>query len=87
MADDNARAHVGFYLVDDGLPDLEEAVRVRFSFLEKLWRIGRRYPLFHYLGAIVLITASLVGFYWPKPMPTARTDGCWERLASCRFLR
>jgi hypothetical protein len=60
-ADDNARAHVGFYLIDDGLPDLEAAVRVRFTFLEKFRRIGRRYPLVHYLGAVVLITASLVG--------------------------
>ncbi len=70
-AKDNARAHVGFYLVDDGLPDLEEAVRVRFSFTEKLWRIGRRYPLFHYLGAIVLFTASLVGIL----LAEAHADG------------
>ncbi|SHL35008.1 Cellobiose phosphorylase [Nitrosospira sp. Nsp11] len=71
VADDEARAHVGFYLVDDGLPDLEAAVRVRFSFLEKLWRIGRRYPLFHYLGAIVLITASLVSIL----LAEAHADG------------
>ncbi len=57
----NARAHVGFYLIDKGLPDLEQAAQVRLSIPEKLSRTGRRYPLFYYVGAIVLIMASLVG--------------------------
>ncbi|MGH8761679.1 MAG: GH36-type glycosyl hydrolase domain-containing protein [Nitrosospira sp.] len=56
-----ARAHVGFYLVDRGLPDLEQAAQVRLSILEKFWRAGRRHPLFYYVGAIALITASLTG--------------------------
>ena len=55
-----ACAHVGFYLIDKGLPDLEHAAQVRLSILEKFWRAGREHPLFHYLGAIALITVSLV---------------------------
>ena len=66
-----ARAHVGFYLVDKGLPDLEQAAQVRLSVLEKFWRAGRRYPLFYYLGAIALITVSLVSSLLLK----AYTDG------------
>ena len=56
-----ARAHVGFYLIDKGLPDLEQAAQVHLSPLEKIWRAGRTHPLFYYLGAIVLITGSLFG--------------------------
>lgn len=56
----SARAHVGFYLVDRGLPDLEKAAQVLPSLREKFWRAGRQYPLFCYLGAIGLITLSLV---------------------------
>ncbi|MEO7464667.1 MAG: cyclic beta 1-2 glucan synthetase, partial [Nitrosospira sp.] len=55
-----ARAHVGFYLIDKGLPDLEQAALVRLSILENFWRAGRRHPLFYYLGAIALFTAILV---------------------------
>ncbi|MBA2658037.1 MAG: cyclic beta 1-2 glucan synthetase [Nitrosospira sp.] len=55
-----ARAHVGFYLIDKGLPDLEQAALVRLSILENFWRAGRRHPFFYYLGAIALFTAILV---------------------------
>ncbi|MGH8683899.1 MAG: cyclic beta 1-2 glucan synthetase, partial [Nitrosospira sp.] len=72
----NARAHVGFYLVDKGLPDLEQATQVRLSILEKFWRAGRRYPLFYYVGAIALITASLAGGLLLK----AYSDGANEWL-------
>lgn len=57
--DGDARSHVGFYLIDIGLPDLEQAAQVRLSIPEKLSRAGRRHPLFFYVGAIVLITASI----------------------------
>ncbi len=65
-ADDNAgengsiRTHVGFYLIDKGLPELEDALQVRLSLKEKIWQAGRRRPLLFYLGAISLITLSLV---------------------------
>ena len=55
----NARAHVGFYLADSGLPILETAVPVQLPVSERFFRIARRYPLFSYLGAIALITLPL----------------------------
>ncbi|MEO8768130.1 MAG: glucoamylase family protein, partial [Nitrosospira sp.] len=55
-----ARAHVGFYLIDKGLPDLEQAAKVHLSIPEQFWRAGRRYPLFYYLGVFALITGTLV---------------------------
>ena len=56
---DPRTAHVGYYLVDEGLPALERAAGVRPSALDTLRGIGRRYPLQIYLGTIVAITAAL----------------------------
>ncbi|MGH8674835.1 MAG: cyclic beta 1-2 glucan synthetase, partial [Burkholderiales bacterium] len=57
-------SHVGFYLIDKGLPQLERAAQVRLSAVEDLQRMSRRFSLALYLGAIALIagvlTASLV---------------------------
>ena len=54
-------AHVGFYLIDKGLPQFERAAEVRKSIPEKLQQMGRRCPLLLYLGAIMLITALFAG--------------------------
>ena len=58
---DDPAAHVGFYLIDKGLPNLERMVQVRLPPLENVWRAGRERPLFYYLGTITLLTASLGG--------------------------
>ncbi len=57
---DRAR-HVGYYLVDKGLPELERAAKVQVSGLAALRRAAVRFPLFLYLGAILLITVILTG--------------------------
>ena len=49
-------AHVGFYLIDQGLQALETTAQVRFSLAETLVKIGARRPLGLYLGAIALLT-------------------------------
>src|SRR5450759_3589814 len=60
--DGNDRAaHVGFYLIDKGLPQLERTAEVRLATAEALQRIGRRFPLLLYLGTIVLLTAIFTG--------------------------
>src|SRR6185312_16330755 len=58
-AEENVRGHVGFYLTDDGLADLEEAIKVHWSLREQFWRTTRKYPLFWYLGSIALVTLGL----------------------------
>ena len=58
---DDRAAHVGFYLIDKGLPQLERAAAVRLSARETLQRISGRFPLLIYLGAITLITAIFTG--------------------------
>jgi cyclic beta-1,2-glucan synthetase len=50
-------AHVGFYLIDKGLPLLEGAVKRRQSSCEALQKIIGGRPLLLYLGVITLITA------------------------------
>jgi len=54
----DARAmHVGFYLVDKGLSQLERAARARFSVAETVRRVCLSHPLALYLGSIVALTA------------------------------
>jgi cyclic beta-1,2-glucan synthetase len=55
----NRAAHVGFYLVDKGLPQLEDRVASRLSMSSGLRRISRRFPLPVYLGTILLISVGL----------------------------
>lgn len=52
-------AHVGFYLIDEGLAQLERAVELRSGAAE-FWRaFGRGHPLLLYCGGILLMTALL----------------------------
>ena len=50
-------AHVGFYLIDKGLPLLERAVEVRWPWQKVLERRFRRYPLTFYGGGVLSLTA------------------------------
>jgi cyclic beta-1,2-glucan synthetase len=64
-------AHVGFYLVDDGLADLERATRARAHPAGALLRWVSRSPFLLYLGTITLITVLLTAGLWAE----ARGDG------------
>ncbi len=54
-------AHVGYYLIDRGLPQFEQTVEMRQSIRAALQRKIRRFPLLLYLGAITLITMIFAG--------------------------
>ncbi len=56
-ADDRA-AHVGFYLIDNGVAELERAAAVEVSALGALRKLATRSPLLVYLGAIALIAGA-----------------------------
>jgi cyclic beta-1,2-glucan synthetase len=64
-------AHVGFYLIDRGLADLESATRARLAPAAALRSAARRSPLLLYLGSITLITVLLAGGL----LAAARADG------------
>jgi cyclic beta-1,2-glucan synthetase len=53
-------AHVGYYLIDQGRPQLERAVGCRLSWKSGISRAGRHLRLFLYLGPILLFTALAV---------------------------
>jgi cyclic beta-1,2-glucan synthetase len=55
------KAHVGYYLIDKGLPQLEELSQVRLSAFGAIRKMSSRCPLFIYLGAISLITIIFTG--------------------------
>ncbi|MBU1237219.1 MAG: cyclic beta 1-2 glucan synthetase [Gammaproteobacteria bacterium] len=60
-ADNADRAgHVGYYLIDKGLLELERIAQVRHPLVESLRRTAARFPLFLYLGGVALITAIAV---------------------------
>jgi cyclic beta-1,2-glucan synthetase len=52
-------AHVGFYLIDKGLAELERAAGMSRSLMELLGRTINQSPLLGYLGMIMLVTALL----------------------------
>ena len=54
-------AHVGFYLIDKGVPELERRVRMRLSIGQALRRTAARFPLALYLGAVGVIAGALAG--------------------------
>jgi cellobiose phosphorylase len=58
------RAHVGYYLVGDGLEELERAMRYRRTPADALRDTVGRIPLLAYLGSITLVTASSTGLLW-----------------------
>ncbi|MHB9074667.1 MAG: GH36-type glycosyl hydrolase domain-containing protein [Desulfobaccales bacterium] len=64
-------AHVGFYLIDKGLAQLERAVKLRRSPLKALRRVTSRFPLLLYVGTIMLVTAIITCGFLVK----AHADG------------
>ena len=70
--------HVGFYLVDKGLPQLEALADVRLAPSRSLYRAAGRCPLLIYLGAIALITLAISGSLIWLGMPAGLAD--WLRV-------
>jgi cellobiose phosphorylase len=60
-SDDDRTAHVGFYLIDNGLPQLERLTKVRFSASRALRKVSNRFPLLLYTGSYMLMTMILAG--------------------------
>jgi len=67
----NRATHVGFYLIDKGLAQLEGRARVRSTPMDLLRRAGRRFPLSLYLGTILLFA----GIFAAGLLAETRSDG------------
>ncbi len=60
--DDNRAKHVGFYLLDKGLIQLEGLAGVHVSSTERVQRAIHRFPLSFYLGTICMMTVIFTGW-------------------------
>ncbi|HSN21114.1 MAG TPA: glucoamylase family protein, partial [Usitatibacter sp.] len=76
-AEEERPSHVGFYLIDAGLPELERALRIRLTAGRCLARFGRRFALALYVGAIALIASGIGAWLAGR----ARDGGAGEALA------
>jgi cyclic beta-1,2-glucan synthetase len=85
-------AHLGFYLIDAGLPALERAAGVRGRLSQIFRRLLSRVRLLTYLGAVSLITAVLAGWLlgavdsvntpdWALALTFVLVGGCAAQLA------
>ena len=61
---DSRAAHVGFYLIDKGLPELERAAQVHYTFVQSLRKLFNKLPFHFYIGTIVLLTAVFAASFW-----------------------
>ncbi len=58
-------AHVGYYLLDRGLPALERVARIRWPWRKRIERVIARFPLTFYaggIGGLALLAAGLFGY-------------------------
>ncbi|MGV8073768.1 MAG: GH36-type glycosyl hydrolase domain-containing protein [Syntrophobacteraceae bacterium] len=63
---DDRAAHVGFYLIDEGLAQLERMAEVRLSPAAVLRKVSRRFPLLLYCGSILIMTVIIAGCFAAK---------------------
>jgi cyclic beta-1,2-glucan synthetase len=63
---DAAMWHVGYYLVDKGVRDLERYAAAKLPFGEALRKQFRKIPLATYIGSITLFTALFSWLLWSK---------------------
>ena len=73
-SDGPRRAHVGYYLIDDGLPELERITGYRRAPGEAAYRWVRRHPNVVFVGGVVSTTiAALAAVLWLGG-PAARAE-------------
>ncbi len=56
-------AHVGYYLIDKGTPQLARATQARLPVLDALGDLCSRAPLLAYLGGVAALTAAVAGVF------------------------
>ncbi len=59
-AKDKVFSHVGFYLIDDGLAEIENYFKYRPTYLEFRQRLVLKYPTLFYLGTISFLTLAII---------------------------
>jgi cyclic beta-1,2-glucan synthetase len=63
MVLDERQAHVGYYLLDYGRSQLEEALNIQSEGRQKVGRFMRAHATPLYLGSIALLTGTIIGLF------------------------
>ncbi|WP_411275154.1 GH36-type glycosyl hydrolase domain-containing protein [Daejeonella sp.] len=58
------KEHIGYYLIDKGLEQAEQAAGMRYSVRQKLIRSARKIPVFLYLFSITFLTFTVAAAMW-----------------------
>ena len=67
--------HVGYYLIGNGLPDLEKSAAFQLPWIEALSRSGKKSPLSVYLISILLLTLIATAVIATKAYALGVSDG------------
>lgn len=59
--EDSRAGHVGYYLIDEGMPALENVSVLKFSLPDGCKKLARRFSLFTYLASILIISLAFSG--------------------------
>jgi len=78
-------AHVGFHLVDKGLPALARAAGTRWPLAAAIEGIIRRFPLAYYAGGAVLLTLAFA-FAFHQLLAGTNVLGLWSVALILLFL-
>ncbi|MEN6469667.1 MAG: glucoamylase family protein [Smithella sp.] len=81
---DERLTHVGYYLINKGLPQLEKSAQIRLPLTEAARRVLVRAPLLLYLGCITGITLLLAGYLFSRIH--AAGIGGWMMLPAALVL-
>ncbi|CAN5592842.1 glucoamylase family protein [soil metagenome] len=78
-------AHVGFYLIDQGRPAMESAVKARLPWKGFMERSIRRFPIAFYIGGIFLLTL-LATFAFVRQAQGLQVEGWPLIVCTLTFL-
>lgn len=74
------RTHVGYYLVDEGLLELEKTFGYRLRLQERVTRVILRHPTLFYLGTLAFLTAlietAFLSYAYHHGAPTLLLTAC-----------
>ncbi len=73
---DYCKSHVGYYLINKGLPQTEKSVKIKLSAADIIQKICKRFPFAIYMFSIALITFIFAGLIIAK----AHADGLRDWL-------
>jgi cyclic beta-1,2-glucan synthetase len=79
-------AHVGFYLIDEGLAQLEQKAEARISSTASLCKLSRWFPLLLYGGGILLLTVIIAVCFTLKASADGLRDWALGLVGLLSFL-